>query len=37
VLMSTQDITSAEFQGHLEELKQAHSTKWGIALSRIVR
>ena len=32
VLMSTENITSASFQARLNQLKQAHSRKWGIAL-----
>ncbi len=32
VLMSTENITSAQFQAHLNRLKQAHSKRWGIAL-----
>ena len=34
-LMSTEDITSARFQAHLQQLKQAHSRKWGIPLYQI--
>ena len=37
VLMSTENITSASFQTHLRQLKQAHSRKWGIALYQIAR
>lgn len=37
VIMSTEDITSAPFQAHLQQLKQAHSRKWGIALYQIAR
>ena len=37
VLMSAEDITSAPFQACLQQLKQAHSRKWGIALYQIVR
>lgn len=37
VLMSTEDITSAKFQAHLQQLKQAHSQKWRIPLYQIVR
>ena len=37
VLMSVEDITSASFQAHLQQLKQSHSRKWGIALYQIVR
>ncbi len=31
ILMSTENITSAQFQAHLNRLKQAHSKRWGIA------
>lgn len=37
VLMSTEDITLASFQVRFQQLKQAHSKKWGIALSHIAR
>jgi len=37
VLMSTKNITSAPFQAHLNQLKQAHSRRWGIALYQVVR
>ncbi len=37
LLMSTQDITSAAFQAHLEQLKQARSRNLGIALNQIAR
>jgi len=37
VIMSTENITSAPFQAHLQRLKQAHSRKWGIALYQIAR
>ena len=37
LVMSTQDITLATFQAHLEQLKQAYSRKWGIALNQIAR
>jgi len=37
VLMSTEDITSAPFQARLQQLKQAHSEKWGIALREVAR
>jgi len=37
LLMSTEDIASAAFQARLQELKRAHSRKWGIALYEIVR
>jgi len=32
VLMSTESITSAPFQAHLQQLKRAHSRKYGVAL-----
>jgi len=31
-LMSAENITSASFQARLQQLKQAHSRKWGITL-----
>lgn len=37
ILMSTEDITSASFQAHLQQLKQSHSKKWGIPSYEIVR
>jgi len=37
VLMSTENITSASFQSRLNQLKQAHSQKWGIALYQLAR
>jgi len=37
VIMSTENITSAPFQAHLQRLKQAHSRRWGIALYQIAR
>ncbi len=37
VIMTTENITSASFQEHLQRLKQAHSRKWGIALYQIAR
>jgi len=37
VLMSTENITSALFQARLQQLKKAHSKKWGMALYRIAR
>jgi len=36
VLMSAENITSAPFQAHLQQLKQAHSKKWGVALHQAV-
>lgn len=35
VLMSTENITSASFQSRLNQLKKAHSQKWGIALYQV--
>ena len=37
ILMSTENITSTQFQAHLEQLKQAHSKKWGIAHHPVAR
>jgi len=37
VLMSTESITLALFQARLQQLKQAHSRRWGIALYEVVR
>ena len=37
LVMSTENITSASFQAHFQQLKQAHSRKWGIALYQIAR
>ena len=37
VLMSTENITSASFQSRLNQLKQAHSQKWGIDLYQVAR
>ena len=37
ILMSIQDINSAEFQAHLEQLKQALSRRWGTPLFDVVR
>jgi len=37
VLMSVEDITSAQFQANLQQLKQAHLQKWGIANYRVFR
>ena len=36
-VMSTENITSASYQAHLNQLKQAHSRKLGIALYQIAR
>ncbi len=35
ILMSTENITSASFQAHLQQLKQSHSRKWGRPLNQI--
>ena len=35
ILMSTENITSASFQAHLQQLKQSHSRKWGRPLKQI--
>jgi len=35
ILMSTENITSASFQAHLQQLKQSHSRKWGMPLHQI--
>ena len=37
IIMSTENITSVSFQKHLQELKQAHSRKWGMLFYQIVR
>ncbi len=37
ILMSTEDITSTSFQTQLQQLKEAHSQKWGIPLYQITR
>ena len=37
VLMTTENITLASFQACLQQLKQAHSRKWGVALYQIAR
>ncbi|MCK5433671.1 MAG: ribosomal protein S18-alanine N-acetyltransferase [Dehalococcoidales bacterium] len=37
VLMSTENITSAQFQTHLNRMKQAHSKRWGIARYPVAR
>jgi ribosomal-protein-alanine N-acetyltransferase len=36
-LMTVDDITSTSFQERLQQLKQAHSGRWGHVLSRISR
>jgi len=35
ILMSAENITLASFQAHLQQLKQAHSRKWGIPLYQV--
>jgi len=35
ILMSTENITSASFQAHLQQLKQSHSRKWGRPLYQV--
>jgi len=37
VLMSTEDIHSASFQAHFQQLKQAYASKSGTALQQIAR
>ncbi len=37
VLMSNENITSASFRARLQQLKQAHSRKWGVALHQVAR
>jgi len=37
VLMTAENITSASFQTRLQQLKQAHSRKWGVALCQVAR
>jgi len=37
VLMSSENITSASFQARFQQLKQAHTRKWGTALHQIAR
>ena len=37
ILMSTEDISSASFQSHFQQLKQAHSRKLGVALYQVTR
>jgi len=37
VIMSTENIALASFQAHLNQLKQAHSRKWGIVLYQVAR
>ena len=35
IIMSTESIASKSFQAHLKQLKQAHSTKWGITSYKV--
>jgi len=37
VLMSIEDITSPAFQACFQQLRQAHSEKWGVAPSEVAR
>lgn len=37
IVMTTPDITLPECQTYLQQLKQTHSSKWGIALYQISR
>lgn len=37
IVMSTKNIISPEFKARLQQLKQAHSKKWGIDLYQIAR
>ena len=37
VLMTLENATSASFQTQLQQLKQAHSRRWGVALYQIAR
>ena len=37
ILMSTEDITSASFQAHFQQLKQAHSRRWETAHYQVAR
>ena len=37
VLMTAENITLALFQARLQQLRQAHSRKWGVALYQIAR
>jgi len=37
ILMSAENITSASFQAHLQQLKQSHSRRWEIPLYQIAR
>jgi ribosomal-protein-alanine N-acetyltransferase len=35
LVMTSEDITSAAFQEHLNRLKKAHADRWGIAIDHI--
>ncbi len=37
IIMSTENIISAQFQAYLNQLKQAHAKRWGIALYQVAR
>ena len=37
IVMSTENITSTPFQARLQQLKEAHSSKWGIANRQLAR
>jgi len=37
VIMTVEDVDSASFQACLNQLKKAHSRKWGLALYQIAR
>ena len=37
VLMSTEDISSASFQSYLNQMKEAHSRKWGITRYQVAQ
>ena len=37
IIMSTESITAASFQARLQQLKQAHSGRWGAANYRLAR
>lgn len=37
LLMSTEDITTASFQAHFQQLKQAHSKRWETAHYQVAR
>jgi len=37
LMSSTENITSASFQAYFQQLKQAHTRKWGAALHQVAR